>query len=398
MRGQGTDIVPGDPVAVAVRPAAGLGATAAVGAPPPLVAPPAGPPPVVHAQPGRRYGQPPVQLPAPWPEPRTPPGPGGQAVPPAPPAGIPAPVIASGLDPGSGPQPGRAQLAASAVRPTSPHPAYERVAASARRAAAAPAVTAPAVPPVLAPSAAARPATSADLVTPVRAASARDVPDTTAEPATARREPLVQAARPAWTVLPSPVAAPAPAVPVPGGAEAPAGSRAGAKPRASETRRAVVRANAGRRAPVLDSPRPERAAAAGAGRPVRPSVLVVRERVSPASTWPLASAVPQQPAVLPPRGLRQRAELWPTPPVAVPSAPGRSTNLVQGTPARSRSLPQGPPEPAGQATRRADPRAEQHEPARPAPPPIDLNRLVSTVQRRLTHQLAIERERRGMKP
>jgi hypothetical protein len=43
--------------------------------------------------------------------------------------------------------------------------------------------------------------------------------------------------------------------------------------------------------------------------------------------------------------------------------------------------------------RRAD---REREAARPAPPGIDMDRIVTTVQRRLLHHVAIERERRGM--
>jgi hypothetical protein len=51
------------------------------------------------------------------------------------------------------------------------------------------------------------------------------------------------------------------------------------------------------------------------------------------------------------------------------------------------------PPPEQPARRPASPPHREREPARPA---ADVNHIVSTVQRRLMHQMAIERERRGM--
>jgi hypothetical protein len=46
--------------------------------------------------------------------------------------------------------------------------------------------------------------------------------------------------------------------------------------------------------------------------------------------------------------------------------------------------------------RRADRPGRDRERTRPAQPQVDVNRIISTVQRQFMHQLAIERERRGM--
>jgi hypothetical protein len=55
----------------------------------------------------------------------------------------------------------------------------------------------------------------------------------------------------------------------------------------------------------------------------------------------------------------------------------------------------------GQASRRTDPPGRPDDPARrdrdtPQPPRIDIDGIVTTVQRRLVHHMAVERERRGM--
>jgi hypothetical protein len=133
---------------------------------------------------------------------------------------------------------------------------------------------------------------------------------------------------------------------------------------AVSSRRLVVRT--GRRVPEQGWPRAtsERSGAVDAAS--RPPLPVVRDRAAPPGTgWP-GAGLPRRPVV---------------------PAPGGQPRTAQDRAA----------EPAGPASRRADRPAGQREPARPAGPPIDLDRIVSTVQRRLTHQLAIERERRGMR-
>jgi hypothetical protein len=56
-------------------------------------------------------------------------------------------------------------------------------------------------------------------------------------------------------------------------------------------------------------------------------------------------------------------------------------------PAASRTPPEQPPGRQAETLRR-----EREQPR----PSLDMNHIVSTVQRRLMHQMAIERERRGM--
>ena len=65
--------------------------------------------------------------------------------------------------------------------------------------------------------------------------------------------------------------------------------------------------------------------------------------------------------------------------------------LVAGLPAEFR--PQATRDLALMAKRRGD---REREPARQAAPQVDVERIIAVVQRRFTHQLAIERERRGM--
>jgi hypothetical protein len=125
-----------------------------------------------------------------------------------------------------------------------------------------------------------------------------------------------------------------------------------------------------------------------AGRPSRP---VVRERASgsgaPAFTLPK---------------LLQQALL---PLAHAPTAdrpPARLASAAAG--ASPRSHPAAPPATpdtggAGQAQpagRRAERDGREPGRSRSAPSPADLDRIVGTVQRRLMHQFAIERERRGM--
>jgi hypothetical protein len=71
----------------------------------------------------------------------------------------------------------------------------------------------------------------------------------------------------------------------------------------------------------------------------------------------------------------------------VAAAVARQNPAGKAGQAGSRTPPEQP------ARRQADPPRREHDPARPA---VDMNQIVSTVQRRLMHQMAIERERRGM--
>lgn len=95
----------------------------------------------------------------------------------------------------------------------------------------------------------------------------------------------------------------------------------------------------------------------------------------------LSKAIAALMAPEPPSG--KRAD----PPVSPPDPPGR------------------PRDPVGPPSRRADPPGRHDDPAsrererdrsRPAAPEVDIDRIVGTVQRRLAHQMTIERERRGM--
>jgi hypothetical protein len=135
---------------------------------------------------------------------------------------------------------------------------------------------------------------------------------------------------------------------------------------AVSSRRPVVRARTGRRALEPGWPRSASEQSGAVGAPLRPPLPVVRERAAPPGAgWP-GAALPRRPVVPAPNG-------------------------------QPRTSPDRAAEPTGAASRRADRPASPREPARPAVPPVDLDRIVATVQRRLTHQLAIERERRGMR-
>jgi hypothetical protein len=158
---------------------------------------------------------------------------------------------------------------------------------------------------------------------------------------------------------------------------------AGPVPPASEDGRLVVRAandSSGPRSATLAWPRlaPEQAVGSA-----QRSVPVVRERVSPSGAWRPGLPIARRPAQLP----------------AGPAAPARAAADLAGLagpaggmrdPARSAASRTPPEQPPG---RQADPVRREREPARP---PIDMDRIISTVQRRLMHQMVIERERRGM--
>ena len=157
---------------------------------------------------------------------------------------------------------------------------------------------------------------------------------------------------------------------------------------ADAPRRPVIRAGeGGNRANALSTmgalPLP---ASREAGRPARP---VVRER---------ASGIGASAFVLP--KLFERALLPLAHAAAAERPSARLTSTVAAT--SGRSHPAGPaatPDTggAGQAQgRRAERDGRQSGRSRPAPSPADLDRIIGTVQRRLMHQFAIERERRGM--
>ncbi|HEY1627372.1 MAG TPA: hypothetical protein VGG16_26625 [Streptosporangiaceae bacterium] len=110
--------------------------------------------------------------------------------------------------------------------------------------------------------------------------------------------------------------------------------------------------------------------------PARAPVPVVRERTPPGGIWAAGPSLSQRPARLPS-----------APPPAPPAA-------------RPASRPSDPPEPR-RVTRehRAERETERNErtgPERAAAAAVDMDHIVITVQRRLMHQFAIDRERRGM--
>jgi hypothetical protein len=154
---------------------------------------------------------------------------------------------------------------------------------------------------------------------------------------------------------------------------------------------------------TLAWPRPAPDPATGS---VHRSVPLIREQASPGA-WRPSLPAPQHPGQLPFAALaadgaaanRTAPAPGRTAPVetSAPRSPGRADLAelaVQAKglrdPARP-PAPQAPPEPP--PVRRADQGRQESEAARPA---IDINQIVSTVQRRLIHQIAIERERRGM--
>jgi hypothetical protein len=335
-RGRGTDIQPSGPPIVAARPA-----TAAPGAGPP-----------------RAPAQDPPRAPAPGARPSraSPPGtatprdsaPRANALSAAPRPAVRARPVRPHDQPPSLPSPPRREPAAqpreAAAQPGAPrpNPAPSGVAASARPASAPPVVTASAARPV------------------VTVPAARPVPGALAR------------------LVPGPAATPL------GTGAAPSNPSA---PPAGEVQRPVVRAGADGKAPTLAWPRPAPQQAGGTGGPARPPVPVVRERASPQGAWRPGPSVPQRPAMPQRPAIPQRS----APPLAGSTAaapgPARTADPAGATRDPSRTPPEEPP----------GHRAGQREPARPAPPQIDMNRIVSTVQRRLTHHMAIERERRGMR-
>jgi hypothetical protein len=202
--------------------------------------------------------------------------------------------------------------------------------------------------------------------------------------------------------------------PVPRGSVPPRGPG----PEPTENERPVVRPGTHGlqlRPAALAWPRPAPDQAAGY---TRRSVPVVREQVSPAA-WRLSPPVAQRPgqlpfAALPPdradhvgwadhvgragRAVPAPDRTLPAPIRATPAAARTQADpaglAVQAREAARAAAPRTPPEPPEPPPdRQAGLARHEREPARPA---VDINQIVSTVQRRLMHQMAIERERRGM--
>jgi hypothetical protein len=118
-------------------------------------------------------------------------------------------------------------------------------------------------------------------------------------------------------------------------------------------------------------------------------VLIVQEQVSP----PGGGKPPARlPAPLPagatvPVLARSAAGL------AAPAAPASGARDL-ARPGSTRDQARRPPgQPAG---RPEDQGGRERDTARPVPPYIDMDRIVTTVHRKLLHHLAIERERRGI--
>ena len=189
--------------------------------------------------------------------------------------------------------------------------------------------------------------------------------------------------------------------PVPRSSVRPPDAGSGLPP--AENGRPVVRAGTDGTLPrpaTLAWPRPAPDPAAGSA---RRSVPLVREQASPGAWRPSLPAA-QRPGQLPFAALPpDRAA-----PDRTPGAPGRAATAAARTPSPAElaglaiqasglrdparpAAPRTPPE--APPVRQADQARQEREPPRPA---IDINQIVSTVQRRLIHQMAIERERRGM--
>jgi hypothetical protein len=208
----------------------------------------------------------------------------------------------------------------------------------------------------------------------------------------------------------APAAAPRPGTAAPAAPELPAAERliaaarlgpgpaamsreAGPARQASSRSRPVVRAGYSNGQQAADTtlawppPGPRQATRPGqAAGPARPPVLVVQEQVS-------------LPGGLPPARLPVPWPAGATAPVLARTAPGLAAAPASGArdlarPGSARDQARRPPEqPDG---RPADQGGRERDTERPAPPQIDMDRIVTTVQRRLLHHVAIERERRGM--
>jgi hypothetical protein len=125
-----------------------------------------------------------------------------------------------------------------------------------------------------------------------------------------------------------------------------------------------------------------------ASHPARP---VVREQVSRGGARSPDLLALQRPAPLRQAKTAEPAGLAPGP---AGSGPATSRTTDPAGPAGAWDAAAVPP--PRPADRRADQGRRESEQARQAPPQIDINRVIGTVQRRLMHQLAIERERRGL--
>ena len=162
-------------------------------------------------------------------------------------------------------------------------------------------------------------------------------------------------------------------------------------PRPPQNLRPVVRPGSGHRDPqpaTLAWPAPGRRADSR-----RRSVPVVREQPPPGAWRPAPQRPRKFPAATPAAPAPAPADLA----GLVAAAVARQNQAGRAAPrtAGSRTAGSRTPPPEQPARRPPAPPLRDREPARPA---VDVNRIVSTVQRRFMHQLAIERERRGMMP
>jgi hypothetical protein len=146
-------------------------------------------------------------------------------------------------------------------------------------------------------------------------------------------------------------------------------------------------------ATALAPPRPSKLPT----QPTRPPRPVVRERLSGPEAWWPQRRRPRARDEVDSQGIATRVlptVLWQANPrVDRPAEPAHGGRVPQE---------QHPASQRGQASRRTDPPGRHDDPAKrdrdtPQPPPrIDIDGIVTTVQRRLVHHMAIERERRGM--
>jgi hypothetical protein len=157
-------------------------------------------------------------------------------------------------------------------------------------------------------------------------------------------------------------------------------------PAGMPTGRRVVRPGGGERLPATARSRPSWPASGQDADSARTRAPVVRERMPPGGTWVVGPARSPRPA----------------PPPVAPAAP--ATTLVTAGPAGRTSEPLGPARATREhRTERSEDRAgrrgerdERNGRERAAAPAVDMDHIVVTVQRRLMHQFAIDRERRGM--
>jgi hypothetical protein len=170
---------------------------------------------------------------------------------------------------------------------------------------------------------------------------------------------------------------------------------AGPSSRPGQSGRPVVRAGYDHRDPrpaplawVRPAPAPERQAG-----PARRPVPVVREHPPPGAWHPAPQRPGQLPAAAPVRTPATTARAAADLAGLVAAAVARQNPAGRAGTGRAEMAGSRMPPPEQPARRPASPPHREREPARPA---VDVNHIVSTVQRRLMHQMAIERERRGM--